>query len=74
VLPLWCRDTSPRFVWWHHDLPCETIQVKSPTMRPTGRRVTSSRRDGKTGREIREHALAINSVPLGAAVPRLANL
>jgi hypothetical protein len=30
VLPLWCRDTSPRFVWWHHDLPCETSQSQEP--------------------------------------------
>jgi hypothetical protein len=53
---------------------CETIQSQEPTMRPTGRRVTSSRRDGKTGRKIREHALSINSVPLAQLLPRQANL
>jgi hypothetical protein len=58
VLPLWCRDTSPQFVWWHHDLHARRSKVKSPTMRPTGRGVTSSCRDGKTGREIHEHALS----------------
>jgi hypothetical protein len=75
MLPLWCRDTSPRFVWWHHDLPCETIQSQEPhheADRAACHQLVPRWRDGT--RDPRSTPLAVNSVPLGAAVPRQANL
>lgn len=54
VLPLWCRDRWPRFVWWHHDLPCETIQRQEPTTRRPGGVAPACAEMAKRGHRIRD--------------------